>query len=376
MRKKPLGLYVHLPFCAKKCAYCDFPSESGQMGRREEYTEALIQEIRSRGEADGHPFADTVYLGGGTPSLMRPDQITRILAALQESFSLDEEAEISCEINPGAVSLDFLTALKNGGVNRLSIGVQSFDPDELRFLGRQHTEKQAKQAVLLAREVGFININLDLMTGLPGQSADTLAHSLRQALSLKPTHLSCYSLILEEGTPLFDQVNRGEVALLSQEEDRALYHQTVASLQEAGYVHYEISSFAKPGFACRHNLHTWEYQEYLGFGAAAAGFYQGIRQKNPDTIKAYLGGVAPEQERPSPLMQMVEHLLLSLRLVSGLRLPAFKKRHGRDLLDAFPEATQKNLDAGLLESAGDFLRLTPLGLDLMDQVLLDYFPDA
>lgn len=372
---RPLGLYVHLPFCASKCGYCDFPSYAGQEAHREAYTQAVCAEITSRGAELGRPEADTVYLGGGTPSLMEVQQIAAILRALRTGFVLAQDAEITCEANPGTLKEGFLEALLEGGVNRLSLGAQSADAAELALLGRIHTWEAVEDSFRLARRAGLSNLSLDLMSGLPGQDWGTLRRSLSLALALKPRHLSCYSLILEEGTPLFARHARGEVVLPDEDSERALYWNTVRLLGEAGYPRYEISNFALPGFACRHNLNCWRYEDYLGFGASAAGLYRGVRRKNPDGLMDYLAGRPPEVVILRPDEERFEMLMLGLRTEEGLSLDAFARRFGLTVDEAWPEALARHRGDGLLAVEGGYLRLTPRGFDLMDRALVDFLPD-
>ena len=371
---KPLGLYVHLPFCQRKCAYCDFPSYAGQLSLREAYTDRVCAEIARRGKELGGPEADTVYLGGGTPSVMEAGQIARILSRLRESFRVRPDAEISCEVNPGTLKAGFLETLREQGVDRLSIGAQSADGAELRLLERVHSWEEAVETAVLARLAGFRNVNLDLMAALPGQTWETLKGTLEKALALQPEHLSCYSLIIEEGTPFHERFSRGELALPEEEAERVMYWDMVRLLEGAGYEHYEISNFARPGFRCRHNLNCWQREEYLGFGASAAGFYQGVRLRNPPGLQEYLQGEEPETESVSAEGARFEKLMLGLRLGEGVSLSGFAGEFGVGIAEAWPRALEGNIDAGLLEIVGGFLRLTRKGFDLMDRVLLDFLP--
>ncbi len=371
---KPLGLYVHFPFCRSKCAYCDFPSSPGQEALRAPYARAVCAEIRARGAELGRPAADTVFLGGGTPSLMEPGQISEVLRALREAFSLAPDAEITCEANPGTLTPAFLAALRENGANRLSLGAQSAKEGELRLLGRAHRWADVEASVRLARQAGFANLNLDLMSGLPGQGWAGLKETLERALGLRPDHLSCYSLILEEGTPLSREVQRGGLEMPGEEEEREMYWNAVRFLEAAGFAQYEISNFARPGFRCRHNLNCWNYEEYLGFGASAAGFSRGRRRRNPPGIADYLSGAAPEEEAVSRQDAAFERVMLGLRLKDGLDLAAFGRAQEAGIRAVFPEAVADNLARGLLEEKEGRLRLTARGFDVMDRALLDFLP--
>lgn len=371
---KPLGLYVHVPFCARKCAYCDFPSCAGRMSLRAPYVERLCRELRERAAALQHPVIDTVFIGGGTPSLLMPEQIAQILSTIRSSFRLAEGCEISCEANPGMLSDAFLQALRAGGVNRLSLGAQSADPALLRTLQRQHGWAEVHDAVARARRQGFDNINLDLMLGIPGQDLATWQQTLEQALALSPQHLSCYGLILEEGTPLAADIAAGRLQLPPEDEEAAMYAHTVARLAEAGFKHYELSNFALPGRRCLHNLHCWQRQDYLGFGSAAHGLERGrVRRQNPEGIEAYIAGEAPQLQLISAEESRFESLMLGLRLIEGLDLRAFQDMHGQRFEEAFLRQAQPSLAAGLSHyEPGRVFRLTPEGLGLMNSVLLDF----
>ena len=371
---RPLGLYVHFPFCARKCAYCDFPSYAGKLSLRAPYTQALCREIAERANSLPPLAADTVFLGGGTPSLMQPQQMARILECLREHFTILPDAEITCEANPGSLSADFLSTLRELGVNRLSFGAQSAQETELKLLGRTHTWAQVEKSFGMARAAGFQNISLDLLTGLPGQDWETLRDTLEDALRLSPCHISCYSLIIEEGTPFYSQVQNGTLSLPDETAERAMYWNVVEYLQAEGFFQYEISNFAKPGMACRHNLNCWKREEYLGFGAAAAGFYRGERRRNPTDPEGYLAGDPPEIQTVTPGDARFESVMLGLRMTAGLDASAFYAAHAIRLMDAYPEAITRNTQNGLLQWAGEYLRLSRAGMDLMDRVLLDFLP--
>ena len=368
------GLYIHVPFCAKKCGYCDFPSFEGCMGLREPYVKALIEELDVRAEGYGRPVIHTVFIGGGTPSLLQPEQMTRILDALRRNFPLAQDAEISCEANPGALTPRFLAALRDGGVNRLSLGAQSADAGQLKLLNRQHSWAQVEQAVKLARRAGFNNINIDLMLGIPGQTVPMWADTLDRALSLAPEHLSCYGLIVEEGTPMKRRIDAVELILPEPEEDRAMYEHTLNRLKTAGFEQYEISNFARPGRACRHNLNCWRREDYLGFGSAAHGLeYGGTRRANPVSIQGYIAGEPPLIESIGPSERMFESLMLGLRVTRGIDLRAFEDMHGRSFDSVYGEAAKPSVIKGWVQYTEDgCFRLTREGMDLMNAVLLDF----
>ncbi len=372
--KTSLGLYVHIPFCLRKCAYCDFPSYPDQLALRGPYQEALCREITSRGEALGHPAADTLFIGGGTPSLMAPEQMSAILQALQTAFPWAPDMEASCEANPETLTPAFVEALVKGGVNRLSLGAQASQPHLLQVIGRGHSWQQVEEAVRMARAGGIRNLNLDLMLGLPGQTPENVKETLDAALALSPQHLSCYSLILEEDSALHRQVEEGKLRLPDEDSLLQMDQVLARTLQAAGYHQYEVSNFSLQGYACRHNRNCWQYEDYLGFGAAAAGFYQGIRRKNPERVHDYLAGMSPEEQRVSPAESRFEQLMLGLRMTEGLSEKRFEARQGMTLMAAFGEVISRHLKEGLLTWEQGHLRLTPRGQRLMNQVLMDFLP--
>ena len=371
---KSLGLYIHIPFCATKCSYCDFPSQAGRMALRAPYVDALTAEIAARGQALGNPAVDTVYIGGGTPSLLQPEQMSRVLVAAHAHFRLSDGCEISCEANPGMLSARFLAALRAGGVNRLSLGAQSADDSLLPMLGRRHSWAQVVQAVHLARQHGFDNINIDLMMGIPGQTPDNWQDTLEAALAFAPEHLSCYGLIVEEGTPLADRVAAGALSLPPEEAERAMYDHTLRRLARAGYTQYEVSNFARPGRACLHNLHCWQRADYVGVGAAAHSLVGGdTRLSNPADIDAYLAGYSAQVQRLTAEERRFESVMLGLRTTAGVDLAAFEAMHGLSFQEAYGDSARKSLEQALAVYTPDgFFRLTRRGMDVMNTVLLDF----
>lgn len=369
LRMNKRGLYVHVPFCASKCLYCDFPSWQGIMDKREQYVQALEQEIRARASGEE---ADTVFIGGGTPSLLMPDEVSRILSALQSGYDIAEDAEITCEVNPGMVSRAFLQAAKQGGVNRISVGVQSFDDRLLTLIGRRHTADKAKATVHMIADMGFDNINVDLMFGLPFQTMEDWTRSLDTALSLPVRHISCYALIPEEGTPLFERVETGKWTLPDEDAERDMYDIALNKLASRGFFRYEISNFAVNGYACRHNLGCWRRAPYLGFGCAAHSLVDSeTRLINPCDIDHYLAGEAPKKQKLSLDEQMFEDMMLGLRTKEGVREQTFLKRYGTDIQTVYADKLKRSLERGLVEWAHGALRLTNKGMNLENAVLLD-----
>lgn len=367
----PIGLYVHVPFCVSKCAYCDFASCAGREADIPAYVEAVIREIARRGALAGHPAADTIFFGGGTPSLLGEFHLTRILHALFEAFSVAEGAEITCECNPGTLDAPLAHALRATGVNRLSIGAQAAEPHLLRLLGRIHDWRQVIASAETAQQAGFDNINLDLMFGLPAQTVADFRETLAAAIALSPAHLACYGLIVEEGTPICRDVAAGRLALPDEEAERDMYELARALLAEHGFHQYEISNFARQGYACRHNIGCWTRVPYLGFGPAAHSFFDECRTMNPTRLDAYLAGEEPQTERMSKEEARFESLMLGLRMTRGVSDDAFTRMHGLSIREAFGDKLAKPINAGLLEWYEGALRLTRLGMDLQNSVLVD-----
>lgn len=379
------GLYVHLPFCRQKCFYCDFPSYAGQEGRMAVYVEALLGELAREGAplraAWGPPR--TVYLGGGTPTALPPALMERLLAGLREFLAAAPDAlEFTCECNPGTVDAAYLSLLRAGGVNRLSLGVQTFDDALLRRIGRIHTAAEVCAAVRQARAAGFRNLSLDLMYGLPGQTLAGLEMSVQQALALAPQHISIYGLQVEEGTPFARAQAAGQLALPTEEESEVMYDYMTAALPAAGYARYEISNFARPGFESRHNLGYWQDVPYLGIGAAAHSYLGGQRYENPRGIEEYLAalradGRARREEEPlTRATSMEEFAFLALRTARGIDRARFAARFGCELASVYADAIARMRARGFLEEDAQGVRLTPLGMKYGNWVFEAFLLDA
>lgn len=367
---EPLGLYVHIPFCARKCAYCDFPSWAGREGDIPRYAQALQAEIRARGAALGKPYADTVFFGGGTPSLLPPEAFFSIAQTLREAFAIAPDAEFTVECNPGTLTPAFADALSRAKVNRLSMGMQASQERLLRLLGRIHTLDDVRRSAALAHKAGIDNLNLDLMLGLPGQTLSDMCDTLREALALHPAHVSCYALIVEEGTPLKSRIDQGALALPDEDTERAMYDLCRDTLQKHGFRQYEISNFALPGRACRHNENCWKRLPYLGFGCAAHGLYKDKRRENPPALTDYLNGKPPRETLITPDEAMFESLMLGLRLTRGISESDFLRMHGRALWNVYGAQLSPALRDGRLAREDGFVRLTTRGMDVMNSVLL------
>ncbi|HID62180.1 MAG TPA: radical SAM family heme chaperone HemW [Anaerolineae bacterium] len=388
-----VSLYIHIPFCRAKCAYCDFNSYPGLDHLFERYGRALQREMRWLGRKRSLK-ADTIYLGGGTPTVLPLALLGEVLDACREHFTIAEGAEITVEANPGTVDGDYLAGLREIGVNRLSLGVQSFCDDELRLLGRIHTAAQAIETCHLARETGFGNVNLDLIYGLPRQTLSdwqairpcSWQATLQQAIHLRPDHLSLYCLSVEEGTPLERRIARRE--LPAPDPDRAAEMYTLAeeALDRAGYVHYEISNWAQPGHECRHNLTYWRNRSYLGLGAGAHSYFDQKRWYNILSPAEYITRLEADWQRPFPpaveeveeigeVLEMAETMILGLRLVQeGVRLADFRERFGRELMAVYGREIREMEQAGLLEVDGERVRLTARGRLLGNEVFQQFLP--
>jgi oxygen-independent coproporphyrinogen-3 oxidase len=397
MRSTDLALYVHIPFCQAKCPYCDFNSYAGFEGLMAPYADALIAEMALWREATRDARVTSVFFGGGTPSFLPLAETERIFAAIRRSFRLTPDAEITVEANPGSADSARLGGLRRLGFNRLSLGVQSFQDDELHLLGRVHSAAEACEAYRAARRAGFENVNLDLIYGLPGQSLAAWRSTLAEAIALRPEHLSLYALTLEEGTPLAADVARGRRSAPDPDLAADMYLWAGEALAAADYDQYEISNWALPGHRCRHNLVYWRNQPYLGLGAGAHSCLSGFRFAAVRDPRAYIREVVATGAEPSPdglavFLTSLRHLesvvrvtdagamaetaILGLRLVEGVSLAAFRRRFGVDLLSVYGPAVAELTALGLLERANGRLRLTPKGRLLGNEAFERFLPDA
>ncbi len=377
------ALYIHFPFCLKKCLYCDFNSLAGSPVKAEAYVDGLLQEMALRAGVLSEPAsAPTLYFGGGTPSLMDPKLVGRIIDTAARLYHLASDAEITLEANPGTLSKEKLAEFRSAGVNRLSLGVQAFDDRQLEMLGRVHNASQALAAYGLARDAGFTNISIDLIHSLPGETVDMWGTELRKALALQPEHISAYALTLEEGTPLAEQAATGVVELPAETDAVRQFELTTELLQAAGYEQYEISNFARPGFRSQHNQVYWRRGCYLGFGAGAHSFLReaphGVRWKNADLPERYLATLAhrtlPEEEMHtlSRREAISEWLFLGLRMLEGVELAEFEDEFGGAVTDLFANELATLTGQGLLLMEGGRLRLSPAALIVSNQVFLRF----
>ena len=392
-----LGIYIHIPFCVKKCDYCDFISYSNCFDMQEKYVEKLLEEIEENKDLLKNNFISTIYIGGGTPSAIKSELIKKILDKIYDVSGIDKEkVEITIEVNPGTTTKSNLQMYRDCGINRLSIGLQSTDEAILKEIGRIHNYNQFLDTYKWAGEAGFENINVDLMLGLPGQDIEILKNSLENVINLKPTanHISVYSLIVEEGTKIEKRIDSGEVNLPDDEEERKQYHYMKNFLELNGYKHYEISNFAKPGFESKHNMNCWGQKQYVGFGVAAHSYVNGVRYANTSDLKEYLNvdnaknvendmkndfevnfenkngfaTIKTIEEIQNKLDMEKEFMMLGLRKLDGVSISKFEQKFGENPIYLFRNELQKLVEEDLLEIDLDDIKLTIKGLDLANLV--------
>jgi len=389
--RRTAGLYVHIPFCEAKCRYCGFYSEPIKNHAPERLVSAIIAELsEKRGQAPFSPH-QTIYIGGGSPSCLPAEQLLRLIKEITSWHGLQarestakmavlhpKPEEFTIEVNPGQVSKDILSRLRTAGVTRISLGAQSFNPDELAFLGRRHSAGETRLAVEMARQAGFENIGLDLIFAIPHSTLESWKYSLRSAIDLGVQHISAYALTYEEGTPLQKAVETGEVVPADEETDRQMYEMTIDELEKAGFKQYEISNFAKPGFECKHNLNYWANKPYIGVGPAAGAYWNGKRTLNIADIKKYIEAieqgttVTAESETPDNTQIACETAVLNLRRRCGIILDEFKKQTGYDVMKLFAEPISRYRELGLIEATDGRLFLTRGALPIADSVLCDF----
>lgn len=368
-----MEIYIHIPFCAKKCEYCDFLS--GPAGGKEQraYVQALLKEIRAAEEGQGRSVS-SIFIGGGTPSLLKEDLLGSILNEIYKKFNLEPGAEISIEVNPGTVSSKKLEAYRRMGINRLSIGLQSTDDRELKTLGRLHNYAQFLETYQAAGNAGFDNINIDLMSALPDQTYEGWVANLRRTAELSPAHISAYSLIIEEGTPFAMR----ELNLPDEETEYRMYEDTAAILEEYGYEQYEISNYAKKGRRCRHNVGYWTRCDYLGLGLGAASLWGKKRFSNTADMEEYLRNSAfPERIRlMEPVLsrkdEMAEFMFLGLRMTEGVSEAAFRQGFGVEMREIYGEVLKKYTGMELLEEKDGRIFLTRKGIHVSNSVMSDF----
>jgi len=379
---KNLELYVHIPFCLKKCAYCDFLSFSCDEKTQLAYADALIREIEYYGPQMHDYFVTTIFVGGGTPTWLDENKMLEILDAIYTYFNVSSDAEITMECNPGTVTASKLEKYRRAGVNRLSIGLQSADDEELQILGRIHTFEKFVKTYELARNAGFANINVDLISGIPYQTAEKFLHTLQKVVRLKPNHISAYSLIIEKGTPFYEAYKFDAVkqeagmqteVLPTEDEVYRITKLTQQYLANAGYEQYEISNFAQPGFECEHNIGYWTRENYLGLGLGAASLVENVRYSNTSDLDAYLEGELRVDEFPVPRKaQMEEFMFLGLRMKCGVTRQQFQEEFGVPIEGIYRDALEHLKAEGLLEMNAGRIALTEKGQDLSNYALAQF----
>ena len=372
MKNKHIGIYIHIPFCKQKCYYCDFVSYCNKDNLIEKYIQAVKNEIQLQ---EIKTDIDTIYIGGGTPSYIEAKYIKEILEEIKTK-NVSKEAEITIEVNPGTVTLDKLQEYKNCGINRLSIGLQSTQNNLLKTIGRIHNFEEFLETYKMARKVGFKNINVDLMLGLPNQKISDLKESLEKVLELKPEHISVYSLIVEENTPIADKIEKNELILPEEETERNMYWYVKNTLELNGFHHYEISNFAKKGFESKHNLNCWEQQEYIGIGTSAHSYVENVRYSNTENLEKYIDNIEQGTPENNKIIHEVqnendkkkEFMLLGLRKIDGIKISEFKKAFGDNPIYLFRNELKKLSDEELIEIDDDIIRLTNKGINLANLV--------
>ena len=375
-RRIPLELYVHIPFCVRKCQYCDFLSGPSDEETKDRYIEALLKEIRAAEHTEDYEIV-SVFIGGGTPSALKAEAIASIMRTLQEQFFFCEDAEVTIEANPGTVDLEKLTIYRNVGINRLSLGLQSTDAEELKLLGRIHSYEEFLKSYEWARKAGFSNINIDLMFAIPGQTGEAWRQHLYQVAELNPEHISAYSLIIEEGTPFAEQ----NLDLPDEDTEYQMYEDTAEILERYGYRQYEISNYAKQGYMCRHNAGYWQRREYLGFGLGASSLYGGKRFSNTHQMQEYLKESRnPDQIRKDVTVlsrneQIEEFMFLGLRMTEGISEKKFEENFDVRLMDIYGDILQKYEETGFMEHIETKWRLTRKGIHVSNHILADFLLD-
>lgn len=373
-KKKELSLYIHIPFCKQKCFYCDFPSYASIDYLREDYVKALCKEIEER---TMKYTIKSIFIGGGTPSYLETKEIIKMLESINK-LDLAEDMEFTMECNPGALKEEKLKAMLNGGVNRISMGLQAVQNSLLKDIGRIHSFKQFEENFNLARRVGFKNINIDLMFGLPNQKVEEWKESLEVISRLNPEHISAYSLIIEEGTAFYKLWEKNKLILPSEDEERNMYQLTKKVLTDYGYHQYEISNYSRPGFECYHNKVYWKCDDYLGVGSASTSFIDGKRIKNIENVKKYIDRINSGEEVYEEITtntiedSMEEFVFMGLRILSGISINEFQKRFGVNIESIYKDVIDKNINKKLLVLENNKLRLTEKGIELSNSVMSDF----
>lgn len=372
-----ISLYIHIPFCAQKCLYCDFPSFARKDHLRKAYIEALNKEIISLREKHNNLEINTIFIGGGTPSVLESDELECLLKEVAK-LNMAKDIEYSMECNPGNLTEEKLEVMKKYGVNRISMGLQAKQDNLLKGLGRIHNYKTFKENFLLAKKVGFNNINVDLMFGLPNQRLNEWEETLREIISLEPAHISAYSLIIEEGTAFYNLYENDKLKLPTEEEERKMYHLAKKILEENGFNQYEISNYAKEGKECRHNLAYWNMDNWIGVGSAAASYINGKRIKNISSVEEYINSINEKGEAVEEIINnskndnMEEFMFMGLRKINGIDENEFKKRFSMNINDVYGEILNKYIDEGLLIRESGRIFLSEKGIEISNVIMADF----
>lgn len=386
MKEKRLELYLHIPFCVKKCAYCDFLSAPADEAVKIQYVDALIKEIKLKAELYQAYSVSSLFIGGGTPSVLLGEDIFRLMGAIYNYFFIEKNAEITIECNPGTLNPKKAAHYKSAGINRISLGLQSVRREELALLGRIHTYEQFLQSYDILRKAGFDNVNVDVMSGLPGQSLADWQDTLKKVVDLRPEHISAYSLIIEEGTLLYASFSEDEARrqagedprfLPDEETERIMYQWTHDYLSAHGYLHYEISNYARPGRACRHNIGYWRRENYLGLGLGSASLVENERFTNTSDLEEYLAGSWEKRDciSLSRREQMEEFMFLGLRMMEGILRKDFRDCFGVELEAVYGDTVTRLCRQGLLKQEAGRIFLTPEGISVSNYVMAEFIGD-
>lgn len=382
MKQREIGLYIHIPFCKQKCNYCDFCSYENKTVLIPKYIKCIQTEIMEVAKTNNQTAIDvpflvkTIYIGGGTPSFVDSKYIVEIIKSIKENYKIDENVEITIEVNPGTVNEEKLKDYIEVGINRLSIGLQSTYDVLLKQIGRIHTYQEFLNTYYMARQIGFENINVDLILGLPNQTVQEIQNSVEEIIGLEPEHISLYSLIVEEGTKLQKQLQNGEIILPNETEERKMYWKCKQILEENEYIHYEISNFAKQGYMSKHNSDCWEQKEYIGFGVSAHSYTDGVRYSNIENIEEYIKNYENKKpqnnfvfhEKQNLDMKQKEFMLLGLRKIQGVSIQEFKKKFVANPIYLYRKNIEKLSEQQLIEIDGDYIKMTSKGIDFANIV--------
>ena len=372
---KEIGIYIHIPFCIQKCYYCDFCSFDKLQNKQAEYVDALIKEIKNT-HNKSELLIKTVYIGGGTPSILNANELKQVMEVIKTNFLLSKDCEITVEMNPGTVTKEKLQIYKDSGINRLSIGLQSTNDEILKELGRIHNYKQFEDIYEDARALGFNNINVDLMIGLPNQTIDDVSKSLKDIIQKNPEHISVYSLILEDDTKLKNLIEEGRLSLPDEDTERAMYWTVKNTLEKNGYNHYEISNFSKLGYESKHNIDCWNQKEYIGFGIAAHSYFNNIRYSNICDINEYVKNINSKDFEKNVIIheiqekqdKMNEYMILELRMIKGVNEQVFKEKFSKDINDVYKKSIEKLINLELISNKKGIIKLTKKGIDFANIV--------